>query len=78
MSVRDHGGRAGTAVEQGELTEVLARAERGRLAVVLLHGGLAIDNEEELPADGSLFGQDAPRRHGHFLKGLADHLQVLG
>ena len=73
-----HAGRAGPAVEQGQLAEVLARSERGHLAVVALHRGLTGDDEEELPPDGALLAEQAARGHRDLLEGLADCAQVLG
>ena len=42
------GGGAGATVEQGELSEVVARAEGRDLAVAALDGGSAFDDHEEL------------------------------
>ena len=62
-------GRAGPAVEQRHLAEVLARSERGHLAVVAPHGGLTLDDEEELAPDGALLAEHPAGRHGHLLEG---------
>src|SRR5947209_7008432 len=50
--------RAGTAVEQSELAEVLAGAELGDLPLAALHRGVAADDEEELVSRLALLDED--------------------
>ena len=76
VRLRDDRGRAGAAVEQGELAEVAAGPEGGHLLAVAGHLGRAVDDDEELLADVALLDQDLAGRHRHGVEGGPDLAQL--
>src|SRR5581483_4019273 len=72
-----HRGGADPLVEERHLPEVLARAQRGDLLALALHGGLAVEDQEELMTGRPLRDELLPRGDGDLVGSLPDQPQLF-
>ena len=77
VGLGDDGRVAGRLLEERELTEGVARADRRDLAAVPAHLGLALEDHEELVAGLALGHERLPGRDADLLGPLGDQLEVL-
>ena len=68
--------RPWAVVEQRQLTDDRARPERGDLAAVALHGHLALQHDEGLPAGLALVDEQRAGRHPDLVTGAGDPSRV--